>query len=288
MNNTIRTHNDAKEIFKKCGTCSRTFAHILNREFDEVQINEEIALNPLAGGIMNQGHQCGMLWGSSLAIGAAAFRKFEDSEKAMYVAIKATQNIIQSFVETSGATNCKDLIGYDLTSVLGMAKFMIKTTLKGMKNTYCFNLAEEWAPKAIEVAENALSQGNDNTISPVNSCASQVVRKMGGNDEQCTTVAGFAGGLGLTGNACGALSAAIWMKMLDWCKANPEKKPPFFNNPTAKKILKRFKETTGNIMLCSEICGRKFKSVEDHTEYLNEGGCKELIDKLSKVQKVLL
>ena len=59
------------------------------------------------------------------------------------------------------------------------------------------------------------------------SCASEVAGKMGASDEEMTMVAGFAGGIGLSGNACGALGAAIWMKTLAWCREHPGKTPPF-------------------------------------------------------------
>lgn len=280
MNASIKNQNDAKEIFKKCGTCSRTFAHILNREFGHVKEHEERALNPLAGGIMNLGYQCGMLWGAALAVGAESFRRHKDSEKAIAIAVTATQDIIESFVKQSGATDCKDIIGYDLTSIIGMTKFMLKVTLQGMKNSHCFNLAEQWAPKAVEVATESLSVDAKIIKKPM-SCASEVVHRMGGSDEEAIMVAGYAGGLGLSGNACGALSAAIWKKMLDWCWENPDKNPPFFNNKTAKKLLKVFNEETDNKMLCSDICGLKFESLEDHTEYLKNGGCRTLIKVLA-------
>ena len=276
MNTSINDKNDAKEVFKKCGTCSRTFAHILNREFGHVKQFEERALNPLAGGIMNRGYQCGMLWGTVLAVGAESFRKHEDSEKATAIAVIATQDIIESFVKQSSGTDCKDIIGYDLTSVIGMTKFMLNVTLQGMKNSHCFNLAEQWAPEAVEVPNESLSR-NSNMIKKSMSCASEVVRQMGGSEQEATMVSGYAGGLGLTSNACGALSATIWKKMLDWCREHPAKNPPFFNNKTAKKILKSFYKATDNKMLCSEICGRKFESLEDHTDYLKNDGCKTLI-----------
>ena len=38
---------------------------------------------------------------------------------------------------------------------------------------------------------------------------------MGGSEEEIAMVAGFAGGLGLSGNGCGALSAAIWKTILE-------------------------------------------------------------------------
>ena len=65
---------DGKKVFRKLGTCSRTFFYILNREFGHPRELEERASDVLAGGIMQKGHQCGMLWGASLAIGAEAYR----------------------------------------------------------------------------------------------------------------------------------------------------------------------------------------------------------------------
>lgn len=281
MNNSKTVKNDAKEVFKKCGTCSRTFAHLLNREFAHPKEHEERALNPLAGGIMNQGFQCGMLWGASLAIGAEAFRRNKKLDQASAIAITATQHVMKSFLERSQTTNCKEIIGYDLNSFFGMAKFMLKVTLQGMNNSHCFNLAELWAPEAIQAAIEGLSDEGAQTIQKSVSCASEVVKNMGGSDEELIMVAGFAGGLGLSGNACGALSAAIWKKMLDWCRDNPEKDPPYFNNSAAIKILKSFNEVTNSEMLCSNICGRQFENIQDHTGYINNGGCKNLIKTLS-------
>ena len=71
MKTSTESPNDAKDVFKACGTCSRTFAHLLNREFDYQDEAIEKAMNPMAGGIMNQGYQCGMLWGAALAVGFA-------------------------------------------------------------------------------------------------------------------------------------------------------------------------------------------------------------------------
>lgn len=280
MKTTIAKQNDAKEVFKKCGTCSRTFAHILNREFGYPKELEERAMNPLAGGILNQGHQCGMLWGAALAVGAESYRKHKDLDKAVATAIAATQEVMASFLKESGATNCKDIIGFDLTSRIGMAKFMLKVTSQGMKNSHCFNLAEQWAPEAVEAAKKGISENVNIQQKPL-SCASQVVKQMGGSDEEMAMVAGYAGGLGLSGAACGALSAAIWKKTLDWCRENLGKNPPYFNNKAAKKMLKAFKSATKDKMLCIEICGQNFNSLEDHTKYIKNGGCQKIMDVLA-------
>ena len=281
MEPSTTSKNDAKEVFRKCQTCSRTFAYLLNREFGHPKKQEEVALNPLAGGITNRGYQCGMLWGASLAVGAEAFRRNKNLDQAISTAIIATQHVMNSFMERTQTSNCKEIIGYDLNSFFGMAKFMLKVTLQGMNNSHCFNLAEQWAPEAIQAAIEGLSDEHAQSIQKPVSCASEVVKNMGGSDEEMVMVAGFAGGLGLSGNACGALSAAIWKKMLDWCRDNPDKDPPFFNNKTAKRILNSFNEITGSEMLCSTICNKKFKSIEDHTNYIKNGGCKNLIYNLS-------
>ena len=135
--------NDARRVFLKKGTCSRTFFFLLDREFGRPRENEERASDPLAGGLLNTGHQCGMLWGATLATGAEAFRRHPDREKAMTAAIRA-------------------------------------------------------ARAGLEREETALPGG-------VANCASVVAGKMGGSEEEMVTAAGLAGGIGLSGNACGAL-----------------------------------------------------------------------------------
>ena len=274
--------NDTKDVFKACGTCSRTFAHLLNREFGHLDENTEKAINLMAGGIMNHGYQCGMLWGASLAIGGEAYRRQEDLDRAIQAAVNATQRLIASFIEQTDTVNCREIIGIDLTSDTGMAEFMRRIDSQGIENSHCFNLAEQWAQQAIEIGSQSVGVAPDPVQKP-RSCASEVVRQMGGSEEEMAMVAGFAGGLGLFGGACGALSAAIWKKMLDWCREHPDKDPPYFNNKSANEILKAFKDETGGEMRCREICGHQFAHLGQHTEYVNQGGCKDLMSVLAKV-----
>ena len=94
----------AKRTFIKKGTCSRTFFYILDREFGHPMDEEEKAIDPLAGGILQQGYQCGMLWGASMAAGAEAFRRYKDPGQATGVAILATQQSMQSFVKRTSVS----------------------------------------------------------------------------------------------------------------------------------------------------------------------------------------
>jgi C_GCAxxG_C_C family probable redox protein len=281
MEDAIKKAQDAKAVFRKCGTCSQTFAYLLNRDFGHALENEERALDPLAGGIANQGHQCGMLWGAAMAIGGESYRQNDDHDKAIAIAVTATQQIVDSFVNRTKTVNCKEIIGCDLSSVFGLVKFMFKTMAKGINNSQCFNLAEDWAPEAIQAGSEGLANDSIELQQKPMSCASEVVKKMGGTREEILLVSGFAGGLGLSGEACGALSAAIWLSTLRWCQEHPGKTPPMFNNPIAKKYLNAFRAETKSCMLCSEITGQQFETINNHSEYVEKGGCKKLIHLLA-------
>jgi len=271
---------DTKEVFKKCGACSHTFFYILNREFGHLKENEEFASDPLAGGLM-LGHQCGMLWGSALAVGAESFRRNADHGEAIASAITATRQIVESFSERAGSVNCRDITGCDMTKKTGIAKLILKIILHGgLKNSPCFKLAEKWAPESIQSATTGLSLKPGDLPQPPVSCASEVVREMGGSDEEIVMVAGFAGGIGLKGHACGALGAAIWMKTLAWCKEHPGETPFKYSASIRPKILETFYGVTDSQILCQRITGQSFKTLNDHTEHIKKGGCDRLINAL--------
>ena len=165
-----------------------------------------------------------------------------------------------------------------------MAKLMVKTILGGFVNSHCFNLAGTWVPEAIHSANEGLSNKQTDMRQLPLSCASEVAKKLGATDEEMVMVSGFAGGLGLSGNACGALSAAIWMNTLAWCKEHPGKTPPYFNNPNTKKILKEFYSSTNSEIRCDKITGQCFRTIGDHTNFIKSGGCDKLINALVQSQ----
>jgi hypothetical protein len=274
--------NDTRKVFMKCGTCSRTFCFLLNREFDNRNEEYEKAADLLAGGVFNTGHQCGMLWGSALAIGAESHRRYSQPDQATRAAINATQHVLDSFAQQTQTHNCREITHCDLTTITGMTKLIAKTFLTGFVYSPCFNLARRWAPEAIEAAKTGLEQPSANSMKPAVSCASEVVRLMGGSDQEVAMVAGFAGGMGLSGNACGALSAAIWMKTLSWCRKNPGKSIPYYNNPLAIHIFNVFKKESGSMLLCQKITGQQFWTIDEHTGFIKNGGCGSLIKTLAQ------
>lgn len=267
----------AKKIFKEKGTCSRTFAFILNREFGNVEDKQEGALDPLAGGIMRKGHQCGMLWGAALALGKEAYRKTKDIHKASKLTMQATQKMMESFEKKAQTVNCKEFTGCNMDSFFGLTKYMLKVTFQGMENSRCFNLAENWAPDAVHVAQESLEQPAETQQESVN-CASEVIKRLGGSDEEIAMVTGFAGGMGLSGNGCGALAAAIWFNSLKWMNKNPGKSA--YGNPAAKATLKQFNKVCNAEFKCAALCGKQFNSIEDHSSFLINEGCKTILKAL--------
>ncbi len=266
--------NDTRRVFWKKGACSHTFFYILNRNFDHLKENEECASDPLAGGIMQQGYQCGMLWGSTLAVGAESFRRYNDRGRAIAQAITATQHVMESFVKRAKSADCMDITNCDFKGKLALVKFLLTG-----KPFICFNLAAKWAPEAIRAADEGLSRElTDLPQTPI-SCASEVVRKMGGSDEEMVMVAGFAGGLGLSGNACGALSASIWMNTLVRVRGQNYKYT--LSDPVIEKIIAAFHKETGYEMECCKITGRSFKTIGEHTEFIKNGGCEKVINRLA-------
>ncbi len=269
-----------KRVFLKKGTCSRTFFYILNREFGYTLEDEERASDPLAGGILQQGYQCGMLWGASFALGAESFRRCGDPGRAIGMTIKATQHIMESFSNRAKSIECVDITNCDFSNKISFAKFFFSG-----KFLYCFKLAGKWAPEAIKAATEGLSlEQTDLPKQPI-SCASEVVRKMGATDAETVMVAGFAGGLGLSGSGCGALAAAIWMNTLNRIREQNYKAS--MSDPVMEKILKIFYEATDYEMECNKITGKCFKNIDEHSEFIKNGGCDKLINVLANNNSIL-
>lgn len=216
-----------------------------------------------------------MLWGASLAVGTEAFRRCSDRGQAIAKAITATQSIVESFSERVRGVNCRDVTGCDLTSVRGLAKYFLSGRFLA-----CANLAGQWIPEAISAATEGLALAHVDSSRPPMSCASRVAERMGASDEEMITVAGLAGGMGLSGNACGALAAAIWMHTLARCKRQIEEST--FPDPKAISTLRVFHGATGSKTTCREITGRRFESIDDHTKFVMDGGCDNLINALAR------
>ncbi|MBF0431166.1 MAG: C-GCAxxG-C-C family protein [Fibrobacteria bacterium] len=262
--------------FLKLGTCSESLCHIMNREFNNPLDIEMRGAMPLAGGIMQHGYQCGMLWGTALAAGAEAHKRFGPGPKAETAAILAAQRLVKSFRNLTNEINCLEITDLDNNS--STMKMIYVFLIKG-GTIGCLKMAAKFAPIAYDEIDTALSDNNiDVPPSPV-SCTSLLAKKAGLTDMQVTMAAGLAGGIGLSGGACGALGAAIWILAM---KLNQEGNSKIkFKDPRAMQLIEKFLQQSGYKFECSEICGKTFKDVNEHASHLCEGKCNKLIDLLA-------
>lgn len=264
---------DTMGTFVKVGACSQTLCNVINRAFDHPSKPEEKASMPLAGGIMQHGYQCGMLWGSALAAGAQAHRQFGSTIKAQAMAMMAAQRLVQSFYHLKSNINCVDITGIDKSSTT--IQMIMYFLIKG-GTIDCFRLASKYAPMAFYEINTAFSEEYPEDLAPPISCTALLAEKLGLSDYHTVMIAGLAGGIGLCGGACGALGAAIWVLGL---KSKSDKLD--FNNPDALALIGQFLELTDMEFECSKIVGHKFESIKDHAQYLCDGGCTKIIEFLA-------
>jgi len=229
---------------------------------------------PLAGGIMQHGYQCGMIWGAALAAGAQAYRLLGPGPQAETKAIIAAQRLVESFRARNNNINCLELTDTEWQKSMQVLRYFIKGGL-----IRCFRMAARYAPVAFSEINTALSEKHIEAPSPLVSCAAMLAQKMGVSDMHTVMAAGFAGGIGLCGDACGALGAAIWIIGMNSSKERVGKID--FKNPRAIDAIDRFMKCTDFEFECSEIVGRRFENIDDHAGYLRDGGCSKIIEVLA-------
>ena len=139
-------------------------------------------------------------------------------------------------------------------------------------------MAVSYAKAAFDKINIALSEEHIAPSAPI-SCSAMLAQKMGASDMHTAMAAGFAGGIGLSGGACGALGAAIWITGMNSLKEGAGKLE--FINPQATDAIGRFIKCTGYEFECSKIVGRQFEDIHDHAAYLGNGGCSKIIEALA-------
>ena len=247
---------------------------VVDRSFDHPSKLEEHAAMPLAGGIMQHGYQCGMLWGATLAAGAQAYRLLGPGPQAETAAIIAAQRLADSFRARTNNVNCLEITGTNWQKKTSSMKFMLKGG-----PIRCFRMAAGYAPEAYSAINTALPEKHIEAPSPPVSCAAMLAQKMGVSDMHTVMAAGFAGGIGLSGGACGALGAAIWIIGMNSSKERVGKVD--FKDPRAIDAIDRFLKSADSEFECSEIVGRRFENIGDHAGYLRDGGCSKIIEVLA-------
>ena len=234
---------------------------------------------PFAGGIM-MGYQCGMLWGAALAAGAQAYRLHGPGLQAETEAVIAAQKLVGSFRgHTKDEINCLEITNINLqgeNQILPVLKFIAKGG-----PIQCFRMAANYAPAAFNTIKASLSEKHETPASQPVSCGALLAQKMGASEMHVVMAAGFAGGIGLSGGACGALGAAIWLTQM---RRPREEGGTSLTEPWVSEMVDQFVESADYEFECAKIAGRKFEDIEAHAGYLQEGGCSKILEDLSRIE----
>ena len=259
--------------------CSDTLFHVLNRALGDPLKGEEQATMSLAGGIMQHGYQCGMIWGATLAAGAQAYRLFGPGPQTEAMTVLAAERLVVSFQACNHHVNCFELTHIDKSS--STMQLILHFLIKG-GSISCFHMAARYAPVALGEINRTFHDYPSNAPGFPVSCAALLARKMGLSDMHTVMAAGLAGGIGLCGGACGALGAAIWIANMNCNKEDGDRIK--LTNPGAMDAIDRFMKCTDYDFECASIVGRRFESIEDHAGYLRDGGCFQIIEALANGQ----
>jgi hypothetical protein len=253
---------------------------VVDNSFDHPLILEEGAVLPLAGGILGNGYQCGMLWGAVLASGAQVYRQYGAGVQGETKAVRTAESLVKVFQRRNKYINCSELteMSWKGSSTRSLMAQVLKFFLKGGP-IVCFSMSASYAKQAFNETKITFSDEQFEAALPPASCAAMVAKKMGVSDLQTIMAAGFAGGIGLSGGGCGALGAAIWIIGMNYMRQNNRK--PGLDNPLASAAVEKYLESADYEFECHKIVGRKFENVADHASYLRDGGCAKIIDALA-------
>ena len=249
---------------------------VVDGSFDHPLALEEHATLPLAGGIEQMGFQCGQVWGAALAAGARAYQLFGSRPEAEAAAIIAAQRLAESFRTRYKSIDCLEVIDLDWKNA--QAKQILKFFLRGGP-IRCFSMTAGYARTASGEIAAAFSDTHLEAPAAPVSCAAVLAHTMAASDLHTVMAAGLAGGIGLSGGACGALGAAIWLIEMNRVKEGTGQVE--FNSPEATEAIDRFLQSSDGEFECAKIVGRKFESVYDHAAYLRAGGCAKIIEALA-------
>jgi hypothetical protein len=253
---------------------------VVDASYDNPMILEEGATAPLAGGILQYGYQCGMLWGAALAAGARAYELCGPGPQAETSALAASQRLVESFRAHNKYINCEEITEVDWkpSSQRDMMAQVFKFFLKGGP-IGCFRMAASYAPQAFNTIDATFSGEKIQAPAPPVSCTAALAQKMCLSDMHTVMTAGFAGGIGLSGGACGLLGTAVWVMGMKRVKEGGSKME--FKDPRDEALVEKFLESTDYEFECSEIVGRKFEDIGDHAAYLRAGGCSSVIEAMA-------
>ena len=250
---------------------------VVDGSYDQPMKTEEHASMPLAGGVMGQGYQCGQLWGAALAAGARAYQLYGAGPRSEAAAVTGSQRLAEAFQSRYRSINCSDVTRLDWKN--GQGKQVLGFFLRGGP-IRCFTMTADYSRVALDRLDSLFEDYREEAPASPVSCTAELARKVGASEMHVVMAAGLAGGIGLSGGACGALGAAFWLREL--MRGDGGEGGFNLNSPEGNALIERYLETTDYEFECARVASRKFENAADHASYVRAGGCAYVIEALSE------
>lgn len=136
----------AKELFLSGYNCAQS---VLLSFADDLKYSKELAQKlavGFGGGMGKQQETCGAVTGSIMVIGLLKGEHVNNNDELKSESYGTVKQLIQEFTAAFKSTNCKDLIGCDLNTPEGSARFKDEKIME----TVCADCVK----KAVEIVES--------------------------------------------------------------------------------------------------------------------------------------
>ena len=136
----------AKELFLSGHNCAQS---VVMSFADDMKYSKELALKMAAGfggGMGKQQETCGAVTGAIMVLGLMKGEQVNNNDELKTQAYGAVKELTREFTEAFKTTSCRDLIGCDLNTPEGSAKFKEERIME--------NVCADCVKRAVEIIES--------------------------------------------------------------------------------------------------------------------------------------
>ncbi len=271
-------------------SCTEPMLVLLNSASDTPKKILEEAIDPFSAGVLSEMDGiCGVYWAAAVAAGIRSSISNNESPVAAVKTLTAVQAVMSLNKHSEKSIRCGDLTGLD--------RWNLSAFIAGGNVKKCHDrLARSAMPFHWVIDQNLAEFQNVDT--PCMNCAvmaySRVVDILEIQTETDPVVAaGFAGGLGLSGNVCGALAATLLASGVKYFENRNSKQGMigaglqgvYMGDRWVKPLLYIFREFYRRLGFkhCREKTGRIFQSPLALSTYLDEDNCQDVFSCLESL-----
>jgi hypothetical protein len=224
---------------------------------------------------------------AALAAGVRARARIPDTYAAREATLDAACRVVEAYRLAGHPMNCAEVTGM---GAWNFARYMLKGNLG-----VCSSLLSGLAPTFHDLIDRTIDEHRQRgATAPCRNCAVEAFERVSGGigfpvDGASVVAAGFAGGLGLSGNACGALAAAILAVSMKYFTGRNRPKHSMIRSDLqglfvgigwmkpSMEIARQFRARFPGRTYAS-IAGRTFASSGDLSTYLGAGRCEPVLE----------